>query len=114
MSQLEHTTVRTSPLTRVTARTFLALAAMATVVLVASVALAMSTYSPFAARSGQVQVNVTDGWMAGTSAIARALGATAAGPVTDGWASRYLPSARQSQVTDGWASRYLASARTHR
>lgn len=54
-----------------------------------------------------IQGEVTDGWM---SSIASIHAARRAAVTTDGWASRYLPSARGATATDGWASRFLPSA----
>ena len=54
-----------------------------------------------------IQGEVTDGWM---SSIGSVHAARRAAVTTDGWASRYLPSATADNVTDGWAARFLPSA----
>ena len=77
---------------------------------VAIVAIAFAMRGTAVPTTSRPAAEVTDGWMHGTSAFGT-LSRGSAGDVTDGWAVRYLPSARSSQVTDGWAARYLPSAR---
>jgi hypothetical protein len=74
------------------------------------VAIAFAMRGAAAPTTSRQAVEVTDGWMHGTSAFGT-ISHSSAGEVTDGWAVRYLPSRSSEQATDGWATRYLPSGR---
>jgi hypothetical protein len=109
MSQIQNTATPSVGLRRgflqpqYVAAAVLSTAVITLVIVLAAIALRPSPAPPAAERA----VNITDGWMTGTTPISRALHTSGATAATDGWAGRYLPSAQTVNVTDGWAGRYL-------